>query len=114
MMDVSFVKQRQQHVDVQKRHRHQRSSSIQRLTSAVVITGEPGCRWMIGTPLRTLYFRGGQSALRANSDRIWPAVFLRISASSFAACSTSSSMSRVVLMYRIIKHHASDVHPRKA
>ena len=45
----------------------------------------------------------------ANSDSTCPAVRPRAAASSFAACSTSSSMSSVVLTSWIITHHASDV-----
>ena len=43
---------------------------------------------------------GACKARRKNSDRIFPAVFLSLAARSFAAESTSSSISRVVRMMR--------------
>src|SRR5205823_12545581 len=70
VMNVAFVKQRDEDVDVQERYRHQSSSSAQRRTSAVVMRRAPGWRGRIGTPFRTLKLRAGSSALRISSDTI--------------------------------------------
>src|SRR5258708_6775982 len=67
-----------------------------------------------GTPPRPLerFLRpvtGNASPRRASVEITWPAVPPSRCASSLAACSTSSSMSNVVLMHLMILHHSIKV-----
>lgn len=109
VMDVVRIEQRHQNIDVQESNATQ-VSSRSRLTRAIVGRGLAfGRRGISGTPLRTRATRFGWSAFRARSERTRPADVRRLAAISLAASKTSPSISRVVLIGDIIKHHASDV-----
>ena len=82
------------------------ASMMRRTFSTVTISPREG---RTGMPFFSRYFvmlafavatAGACRARRKNSERILPAVLLSLAASSFAAESTSSSMSRVVLTMR--------------
>lgn len=84
-MDVVGVEERHEDVDVEERDPAHRSSR-RRLTSAIVGRGLPFfLRARRGTPFRTRAADRGSSALRASSDRTFPAVVERLAAICFAA-----------------------------
>jgi len=88
------------------------SLSLSRCTcSSVTISPREG---KTGTPPRIadLFFRprgGAARPRRAKSERTFPAVRPSRWASSLAALSTSSSISRVVLMHLMLLHHCITV-----
>jgi len=86
VMNVVLVEERDEDVDVEQRGAIH-ISSRSRLTSAIVMIGAPGRLGSSGTPFRTRARDGddGNSAFRASSDSIWPAVFFCRTPSSFTA-----------------------------
>src|SRR5207249_5224735 len=98
VMDVIGIEERDEQIHVEERHAAH-TSSRSSFTSFIVGRAAPGGRGgSSGTPLRVRSAREGVKARRASSERTFPAVLPRSVASSFAACSTSSSMSSVVRM----------------
>jgi len=70
----------------------------------------------IGTPLRVLTWllhpaAGIAKPRRANVEMICPTVTPSRRDISFAACNTSSSMSKVVLTDKVLMHHRIKVNP---
>ena len=99
VMQVGGIEQRNQDIYVEQGDHAPplQGSSRSRLTISGVTSRVPRCLGRIGTPLRLRRERSrGASALRASSERIRPAVVLRLAASSLALSRTSSSISSVV------------------
>lgn len=111
VMNVIWVKERDEDVDVEERpSAHGSSRSL--LTRAIVGFGLPGGRRRrSGTPLRMRGGSVGSSALRASSESTLPAVAPRFDAMSLTAWRMSSSMSSVVRTPQSshIKHQMSTV-----
>lgn len=104
VLDVRWVNQSDQYIHVQQKPAHG-SSSPRRCTSSDVTRCVSLRTLSRGTPFRVLAFvSGGESARRAKQEITSPTDFFSITAISFAALKTSSSITSVV---RIAYHHAS-------
>jgi len=108
MLHVSGIDQSNQDVYVQKESRH-RSSSRSRRTNSEVTRGAPLRSFRSGTPFRVLrVLSEGERARLASEEITSPTDFFSSRAISFAALSTSSSITSVVRIKALITHHTSD------
>jgi hypothetical protein len=111
MLDVGWINQGNEDIDVEKKPAHG-NSSRSCCTNSEVIRGVSSLVGKRGTPLRV--FRpefAGRNALRASKEITSPTLFLCVAANSLAAASTSSSIARVVRISKPpasrINHHTS-------
>jgi len=85
MVDVVWIEQRDEHVDVEQRDPGH-ASSLSSLTSRIVGFRLPAVRrGRSGTPFRRRWLPEGERPFRASSDTTWPAVLPCKVPSSFAA-----------------------------
>src|SRR6266446_3216453 len=92
MLDVRWINQGNEDIDVEKKPTHG-SSSRSCCTNSEVTRGVSALVGKRGTPLRV--FRpesAGRNALRASKEITSPTLFLCVAANSLAAASTSSSI----------------------
>lgn len=108
VLHVSRIDQSDQNVHVQQKTDHG-SSSRNRCTNSDVTRCAPGRTLSNGTPFRVFDFvSAGDSARLANEEITSPTDFFSIADNSFAALSTSSSITSVVRICSLITHHTSD------
>src|SRR3974390_408760 len=100
---VVWIKQRSQDVYIEKSYAH--SPSRNRFTSSEFGFLAPGLGVKRGTPFRVVSRTDGAIAFRIGSEMIWPIVARRWRAKSLAACTRSSSISRVVLTILVYINH---------
>src|SRR5262245_28219003 len=93
-MNVAWIEQGHQHVDIQQRDAH--SSSRQRFTISMVSGGAPGIGSSNMNPFRNFGAFFGFNASRTRSEITFPVLVFLWWASSFAAPKISASMSSVV------------------